>query len=836
MKQIYNLLVSLLAICICGVQSYGFEQKQEVRFSVAKLHLRDVEISGENFTSVNYDGLFNTETVGEASLPFSLLEFEVPSNIYSFSVSAEIGGTKVIPLNSDIEVSQMPVRTDYIGKEPLSFISRCNSTVFPTANAVIVQDGYKNGDIHLVHVAVYPLIYNSELKQLIFAESIEVTLTDAKGGQFKSKAVNTYVSSLRPLKKLNASSNIKINSLDMQSMSTPTVGSGLPVYEYSVITSKKLAHAFDKIIGLKKQKGLDAGVVCIEDIKSDPAFLKGDTISNLNDDAGKLRAYLMACRQSRDGDLFVLLAGDSIPIRYAYEDSWYTRDYKIQYCPDTTVLSELHPSAFALPTDWYYTDLNGNWNKNQDDNIGDSSDLYYIDFNPDIYVGRICCKNIKEVENYTYKLLKYEMNPGDGDYSYLGNLISINADQMQNSNQSDRSWDLCKNYFNYYKNYEESPSGNSDKTVSPTASEIINEINATKYGFFNIHCHGGIFGVTVMSQFHDTWGGNTIVSMSNIKNNYRTWAREDGNSLDMLSNFNSPMIGYSMGCDLMPYDNMLLHVRERKNAKDDIFLPVGYYNFGDAFTIGGLYGGPAFIGNTRYGLIGSSFTQELQFLQQLGDNLSLGCIRARTQTLYTGSYHCRLTNNLLGCPEFKMWIKTPLNVVYNVDDTSLFAGITIVSVDDIGASCINISNGKVSKFNGIKHNDQYSVVLPLKNAVTTLTKEFCIPEIRDLTLDDVSIMANGYYFVRNIKSPQQSSPEASIHISNARVTFDANGSVDLKQKLIVDNGADVTFAITGNANFSEIEIKNGSRLTIDSNGYTLERECYCELGSELIIR
>lgn len=124
MKWLLKLSMCILLACMCVIESYGLELTREVKFNSAKIKTRDVKIGGKNFTSVDYDGLINTETVGEASLPFSLLEFEVPSDIFSFSVSAEIGETKVIPLNFDIEVSQIPVRTDYIGIEPQNIISK----------------------------------------------------------------------------------------------------------------------------------------------------------------------------------------------------------------------------------------------------------------------------------------------------------------------------------------------------------------------------------------------------------------------------------------------------------------------------------------------------------------------------------------------------------------------------------------------------------------------------------------------------------------------------------------------------------------------------------------
>ena len=44
-----------------------------------------------------------------------------------------------------------------------------------------------------------------------------------------------------------------------------------------------------------------------------------------------------------------------------------------------------------------------------------------------------------------------------------------------------------------------------------------------------------------------------------------------------------------------------------------------------------------------------------------------------------------------------------------------------------------------------------------------------------------------------------------------------------------------TFSKAGST-FSQIEIRNGSQLTIDFNGYSLEGESIYELDSELIIK
>ena len=66
---------------------------------------------------------------------------------------------------------------------------------------------------------------------------------------------------------------------------------GLPFYEYCIITRDSLISSFERIIAWKRTKGIDAGAVSIESILSN-SYCSGDTVSGINDDAGKVRQYL----------------------------------------------------------------------------------------------------------------------------------------------------------------------------------------------------------------------------------------------------------------------------------------------------------------------------------------------------------------------------------------------------------------------------------------------------------------------------------------------------------------------------------------------------------------
>lgn len=427
------------------------------------------------------------------------------------------------------------------------------------------------------------------------------------------------------------------------------------------------------------------------------------------------------------------------------------------------------------------------------------------------------------------------MNPGNGTFSYLRNMLSTQADHMQRDRQANIGWDKCKELFSYHKIFEESPSYDSNETTSPTGSEIIEEIESTKFGFINLHCHGGVWGISVRADGYEEWHPNGIISMQNIPNKYRTWVQESKNGLDMLTNSEFPMVAYSMSCDLMPYDNMLLYVEKDEKNGDEYTIPSNLYNFGDSFTIGGLYGGPAFIGNTRVGYVTSSFDQEKVFLGLLNTDGCLGKIRANTQSLFTNNLHCRLTNNMLGCPEFKMWIKNPTNIEIEDSPIQQLNYHSIVCDDDIKAIGVSISTGKINKYTGNSNNGKQNITVPSENTVVTLVGDYRIPVRMPLKINDVSIKSNGYYYVKDITTNNLDS-SSIITFDGAKVTFDADGIIDLKQKIVVDNGSDIIFKTSSRSNFKKIEIRNGSKVTVISDECTVGDESICEKGCELIIK
>lgn len=127
---------------------------------------------------------------------------------------------------------------------------------------------------------------------------------------------------------------------------------------------------------------------------------------------------------------WVLLAGDAqsnkIPIRNVFN-------------PDVLRWGEgaheLVGNENYKPTDYYYADLTGSWDNDDDGNYGEAPQdntfgLDEISWDPEVYVGRLPASDASELELLVNKTISYEKNPLRGEWMgrmlLAGGISSIN--------------------------------------------------------------------------------------------------------------------------------------------------------------------------------------------------------------------------------------------------------------------------------------------------------------------------------------------------------------------------------------------------------------------------
>ena len=617
-----NIIKKLFAfLCLIFTNLIYGQISQTVNFNVSDFS-SSIQIGKDSnqYAHVAIKGLFNLADTGKPVLPVKYLNLIIPpgQNVSNITVSTVKG--QDITLTQPVFPAQRPVPMS-ASASITSFVEP-NQSVYSSSNPYpgffvkVVREGYFDGSNHIVTVAVYPVQYTPASNQLGIYSSVSFTLNfGSVSTPIKVKKVisgdtihQTQINNA--LKKMVANPtdihNFQAQATQMAGISPLTATSWkVPFYGYVVITTSKLAAAFVPLVNWKRMKGYYTGIVIIDSILADPAAI-GDpacTLHKLTDNAGKLRQYLKEAYYNHSTQ-YALLGGDStqLPIRYGsgIDGSWFyeaTNDAKI-------------------PSDLYFSEFNGNWNVDGDQYLGEPTDDS-VDLNIELPVGRLLCSSAQDVKNWLNKTLLYEQNPGSGSNSYLVKSFMTEEDQLQQEYQAEYVAAYLPSSFTNNIFHEtaftkdtaimfgagarmrQNNRGLADSVYFPHGAAVISEMN-NHYGLCSSFNHGGPTGYGVCSDSIALYGAQYARSVGGLDsydalyhgtyNGQSTAIIESGNGLDNLTNANYPFVFYSMSCTTMPYDGF---ERPAPTVK----------NFAECFSITGTYGGPAYIGNTRYGWV-----------------------------------------------------------------------------------------------------------------------------------------------------------------------------------------------------------------------------------------
>ena len=753
-------------------------------------------LGGVTYLTVNYDGLDNDGEPGMPSLPVDYIRFSVPWNATNFSVQAQLRNTVTQDISQLVYPCQQPrlmSDTTPVVITPPDSAAYLN---YPLQRAWVVDEGYLAGENHIVTVAVMPISFNMigtggiNYNQLKKTPTITLMLSYQLSDSLAMYPIVRQDSVLRQ-EGYALTRSMVVNPSSVEAHATgeiqsdyvfnPTSGDGLnggphidptppPVYEdsiigtteqiqieefpYLIVTTQEMLHSVRRIAALKRQKGYGVKVVTLDEVLASPLNMGGDHVLQADgsyqlvdsSDEGKIRQYLKYyyCNYRTD---YVLLAGNSIP-------------YKIK-----------HEAA----TDWYYSDLNGDFRKDFEESVKDSCDFY-----AELNVGRLLAKTPDQIDNYTNKLLTYELNPGHGDYTFLRKAIVTQGRELEIINDfhllvQNR---LSKLFANV--NHIEELEGQN----FPTGKNIIDSINTNKYGFICSLNHGSPEGINVYGHHcpsnvtrHYIWAIDSIRNMPDS---------ETGNGLNNLHNKYYPMIYYSISCETMPF---------------------GYNNsssFGESFTMGKDYGGPVYIGyNAQRIFNGIAFTSLRCFLTNLSiSNYNLGKAYSLSKKGQNGSLLTRfpweaLSQNYLGDPSIEMWSDIP-QMYSNINVARGDSAITLSGID-VKSSIVVILDKHLKLTKSMVTSDSVSFNRISPNSTIMLYKHNYIPYIVPMSLQNEVLNKSQYVIASDvtagysIDNNRNRTPGDVIVKNGVEYEVEASGTVTLQDGFKVEKGA--TFAV-----------------------------------------
>lgn len=400
-----------------------------------------------------------------------------------------------------------------------------------------------------------------------------------------------------------------------------------PPSEYTIITTDQLADSFQPYADWLTDKGVPACVIRLSEVLP---YVTGV------DSAEKLRNYLMSGYEEH-GTVWVLLGGDAgvVPFRYA----WSSEDHHVDPPGDNSI--------YVMPSDLYFSDVNGFWDCDSDGRWGepthDSVDVY-----PELFVGRLTVREPGKVHNWVRKMLFYEKY-GSNDLTQLTRATWIynSADQCEPNSATREAFPGSFDTTNY------------DGVTAQVARNAFGRWHGLlapipPSGIHNINCHGK---PELFASEYDHWR--------------KVWAdgsdQEEGESsagLWLCDYAGDYCVVYSTCCFSAAFDQFTPMYNCHPH---DTILADAFTNFHPTTL------GVAFLGNTRLGYPG--FTGPSSILQRnfwqlfFGGGIgspyaatpSLGLAEGLSKAVYTirPGYYVGFSHNLFGSPELEPWIMEP---------------------------------------------------------------------------------------------------------------------------------------------------------------------------------
>lgn len=762
-----------------------------LRFNAEDLRIGEIEAEGDTYAEITLKGLDNHGEPGDPSLPWAVYSVSVPPEAVDFRVSVNGSAPQLITL----EYQPMPVQHDIPTSidyaqppfAPLATKYTQGSTAYPEDRAMVSGVSTIGGFNRVVTVAVTPFAWSGATNLLAMQEEVLVTLTwrtDSKAAEIllypgfpemaqesmelaresvvNPEAVGGYSTTLARLngRQSAASSNEHI--------------------PYIIVTTKTLAPSLERLAALRRLRGFESKIVCIEDILADVRFKDGDVVSGINDDAGKLRAFLRDT-YSQYGTKYVLLAGNypKIPARWTK-------------LVDDIYLSEL-----------YYRDLTSEWKiLSADNGIFEVRRLKGI--NTDMCIGWLPTDSPDELENYINKLCQYEYNIAQIDLSYLDNAYVMKGyDAKMNEDFENHSGDSYRNNFKNLKVFE-----TSTVSIMP-GHAVIQSMNTGYWGFVDWRSHGHYAGLATCE---------TKIGDDDAYYGINAFDRYDGllitefeNGIDNWRSANHPSWTLSISCELAELG---------KNRDSD--------NFMQSFLFGKDYGGIVFIGNTGLGrqpsssiivesifeaaVDGYSGRYQLPYVSEILNTGIISYVRSN----YAGAFakHCNAVLGLFGDPLVPLWIKQPNKTLRSPSGNFE----RLLPNDSLRVVYNNLTVGKVY----VENDEAASHLVEniYKNIVVSQYRSDMVPHISPVEISGLNIARNDYIICEDLSFvPDSKKGGEAVRISpESNIVIEAFGKVDIRGKIQVDTASELNIRSHKSVLIEEAAFDCAGKIVVETDG------------------
>ena len=496
--------------------------------------------------------------------------------------------------------------------------------------------------------------------------------------------------------------------------------------EYIIITNSEMAQEFKRLALFKRSLGYTCKVKLVEDIEAEQAGI---------DLQEKIRNYLKTAYNA--GADWLLIGGDEtiVPVRGLYAAN----------------TNQPVPYDYVHASDLYYADLSGEWDVDGDGVWGEPSHDN-PDLQPELLVGRMPVRDSQEARIVIDKSIAYESGAViEGDF--IEKALIASSDQMRDWNLGQGQESLIADYFpdNIYvdlNSMAEAPSGIDASPSGPYATEYI-ELYSEGWNFALVLAHGACEGFVTKSSGYNNWPKTFVWGGEVVNPNY--------GYLEDLSNYGQAGIFYSVACSQGGFD---LDNSPRNSGRC----------VAETMLILENRGACAFIGNTRYGWVSSSYKLGQDFIDYIynSDN-RLGPANLYSKLNYSHYRDLNYGLNLFGDPSLAVWTEAPQSLaVDRPDNISSGNNSFNVSVNSngqpVGGAMVTVVSDDENYF--LDYTDASGKAVVAFNSsydssvVLTVSKPGCIPFADTLETsivldadDDADVLPDGFTLYQNYPNP-----------------------------------------------------------------------------------
>jgi len=332
---------------------------------------------------IQFDNTLLTGVAGEPVLPYKDISLLLPPG--HIAVSIEIIPSQLVEIEGNYTLypqqHSQPLSKGKSGMFVKNESLYLSAEDYPLSYHGNLETQYMNG-YSFAFSTFTPVVYNPGSGKLSYYKNITVKIESAPGDEASIA-----------LQLLNSTPHVK-NSVKQLAHNPESIKSYPEkiirdeAYEILIITDESYVESFNDLISLYMARGYKSEIISVDEIY---------TTINGQDIQERIRNYIIQ-EYTENSIEFVLLGGDIAFVPY--------RGF---YC---TVQSSSVYEDDDIPSDLYYSALDGTWNDNGNNRWGEIGE---DDLLPEVAVGRMPFSTPEELNNMLNKDLSYQDAPVEGE-------------------------------------------------------------------------------------------------------------------------------------------------------------------------------------------------------------------------------------------------------------------------------------------------------------------------------------------------------------------------------------------------------------------------------------